>query len=364
MTLFLAVLLLSFVSAYVLTVLARTVARKLDILDYPDERKIHTHPIPYLGGAAIFLALLISCAFIVVATPLWFLFRTELEGVIIGGLIVVMFGLWDDVRGSGAIPKLAMQALVGIIMFSYGFKIEKISSPVGDAVLLGGAGVLLTILWYWVMMNAINIIDGLDGLATGVSAIAALTILIISSAGTDVGDPFALLLGAATIGAALGFLPHNFYPARIFLGDVGSMLLGFLLATLALRTSTKAPALLTLLIPVIAFGLPIFEAFYSFFRRFLTGAHPFRADKRHLHHRLLSLGFSHKRVVVLIYYGSLFLGVMAYILSKTSTLITVFVGAVLGLGLLLLIENLHFLADQRSCLSESRGEKGQPRSQL
>jgi UDP-GlcNAc:undecaprenyl-phosphate GlcNAc-1-phosphate transferase len=343
MMLYVKVFLISLASAYVLTLLARSIARRLNILDYPDQRKIHAQPIPYLGGIAIFFALLISFAFVVFAAPFWFLFRTEFEGVIVGGLIVVLFGLWDDVRGSGALPKLAMQTLVGIIMFLYGFKVETISSPVGESFLLGSWGVILTILWYWVMMNAVNIIDGLDGLATGVSAIAALTILIIS---LDFPDPFALLLGAATIGATLGFLPHNFYPARIFLGDIGSMLLGFLLATLALRTSTKAPALLTLLIPLIAFGLPIFEAFYSFFRRFLTGAHPFRADKRHFHHRLLALGFSHKRVVVIIYYGSIFLGLMAYILAKTTTLVTLLTGMLLGLGLLLLIENLHFLEDK------------------
>lgn len=347
---YLAVFLLSLISAYLLTFPARAIACRLDILDYPDQRKIHSHPVPYLGGVAVFIAMIVSFAFIVVGAPLlkgpllsWFLFRPELKGIIIGGLIVVLFGIWDDVRGSNALSKLSMQAIVAIIMFSCGFKIEKISAPLGEAFPLGGSGIILTILWYWVMMNAINIIDGLDGLAAGVSAIAALTILMIS---LNFSDPLALFLAAITIGIAIGFLPHNFYPARIFLGDTGAMLLGFLLATLALRTSTKAPAILALLIPVIAFGLPIFEASYSFFRRFVAGAHPFRADKRHLHHRLLALGFSHKRVVILIYYGSGFLGLMAYILSKTTTLITLLTGALLGLGLLLLIENLHFLEER------------------
>ncbi len=337
----LAIFFLSFIVCYLLSFPVRFLASGLAILDYPEQRKIHAVPVPSLGGLALLVAFVAAA---IVAAKMYpqrfFLFRPELEGLVIGAAIVTMLGLWDDVRGSGAVMKLMVQGAVGVLMYLYGFRIERITMPFEGMVELQWVGLVLTVLWYCVIMNAMNLIDGLDGLAAGISAIAGVTIFAISF---HWNDPLAAFVALAIVGISLGFLPHNFYPAKLFMGDTGSLLLGFLLASLTLITSTKAPAILTLLVPLVALGLPLVDTAYAFVRRCFTGAHPFRADKRHLHHRLLALGFSHKRVVVLLYYVSGYLGLMAYILSKVSPGITLLTVLILAIGLFLLIENLNFL---------------------
>lgn len=340
----LAIFFISFSVCYLLSFPVRFLASSLAILDYPEQRKIHAAPVPSLGGLALLVAFVAAA---IVAAKIYpqqfFLFRPELEGLVVGAAIITMLGLWDDVRGSGAVMKLMVQGAVGVLMYLYGFRIERITMPFEGIMELQWAGLVLTVLWYCVVMNAMNLIDGLDGLAAGISAIAGVTIFAISF---HWNDPLAAFVALAIVGISLGFLPHNFYPARIFMGDTGSLLLGFLLASLTLITNTKAPAILTLLVPLVALGLPLVDTAYAFLRRCFTGAHPFRADKRHLHHRLLALGFSHKRVVVLLYYVSGYLGLMAYILSKVPPGITLLTVLILAIGLFLLIENLNFLERQ------------------
>jgi UDP-GlcNAc:undecaprenyl-phosphate GlcNAc-1-phosphate transferase len=337
----LTIFLVSFSACYLLSFPVRLLASRLAVLDYPDQRKIHSVPIPSLGGLAL-LGAFAAAAIVAVKTDpqRFFLFRQPLAGLVIGAAIVTMLGLWDDVRGSGAAIKLAIQGAVGVLMYLYGFRIERITTPFEGILELRWGGLALTVLWYCIMMNAMNLIDGLDGLAAGISAIAGVTIFAISF---HWDEPLAAFLALTIVGISVGFLPHNFYPAKIFMGDTGSLLLGFLLASLTLITNTKAPAILTLLVPLVALGLPLVDTLYAFLRRCLMRAHPFRADNRHLHHRLLALGLSHKRVVILLYYVSGYLGVMAYILSKVSPGITLLTVLILAIGLFLLIENLNFL---------------------
>jgi UDP-GlcNAc:undecaprenyl-phosphate GlcNAc-1-phosphate transferase len=335
---------IAFLSCFLLNYPIRMLAGRLEFIDVPGERKVHKKAIPYGGGVGIYMALVITLVAVFLVYPPAILFKREIIGLVLGGILVVSLGLWDDAHGAGASFKFSTEAAIAIIMYYFGFRIEKMSVPGFGTVELGWFGVLITIFWFLIMMNAINLIDGLDGLATGVTAIATITILIITF---ERGRPFEAILACTIIGLCAGFLPHNFHPAKLFMGDTGSLTLGFLLGSLTLTTSTKAPAFLTLMIPLVAIGMPIFDTIHAFFRRILTGQHPFRADTKHLHHRLLNLGLSQTRAVLLLYYISAYLGVMAYILSKTSSEITLIVVILLLLGLFLGAENIKILTRER-----------------
>jgi UDP-GlcNAc:undecaprenyl-phosphate/decaprenyl-phosphate GlcNAc-1-phosphate transferase len=335
----------AFLACYLFNYPIRAISIRNGFYDQPENRKLHRKEIPYGGGVAFYLALVFALVLIYYIYPPAFLFRGKIQGLLLGGLVVVLFGLWDDLKGSGAIIKFMAEALVGIIMYQCGFRIEHLNIPVIGTVSLGWTGVFITILWFWVMMNAINLIDGMDGLASGVTAISAITIMIITF---NPGSPFETFLALIIIGICIGFLPHNFHPAKIFMGDAGSLFLGFLLGSLTLSSSTKAPALLTLIIPFLAVGMPIFDTSHAFFRRILSGKHPFRADRKHLHHRLLALGLSHRRTVLFLYYISGYLGVMAFILSKASAQSAILVVVLLMFGLLLLAENIASIVEMKA----------------
>ncbi|MFH0794551.1 MAG: MraY family glycosyltransferase [bacterium] len=328
------------VSTLIVTPLLIRWAHRLNLLDQPDERKIHGRPTPYLGGVALYLALAVTFLVVAMSDPALFLNPRPFEGFLVGATLVVLVGLLDDVWGLRPIVKLLCQMGIGLLMYAYGFRIDLFNTPFGDVVDLHTIGPLVTAFWFVLLMNSLNLIDGLDGLASGIGFISALTIFVISS---DWLSAFPLLLALGFMGVTLGFLFFNFFPARCFLGDNGSLLLGFALATLTLESSTKSPALLTLLVPMVAVGVPIVDAVFAFFRRLFTGRHPFVADRRHLHHRLLALGLSPRRVVLVLYYISAFLGVMAYLLSNTSPAGMIATFLLLGLGFLLIVENLKYL---------------------
>ncbi len=330
------------VATFLLTFPIKRLSYNLGVLDIPDERKIHIRKIPCLGGLSLYITAVLTFSIMMRLYPAVFVYRQEMQGLILGSALMVAFGVWDDVRGSGAIPKLAFQSLIALIMYEYGFRFQTLSLPLLPPVYLGIFGMILTIVWFCVVINAINLIDGLDGLAAGLSVIAAATILMISYRWSE---PLAILLAVLIIGTSLGFLPHNFYPAKIFLGDTGSMLLGFWLASLSLITSTKSPTLLTLLLPLIAIGLPVFDTVHAFFRRLHHRQHPFRADKRHIHHRLLALGYSHPHSVILLYLASIYLGLTAYILSQTESFVTLLTLVLLVLGIVLLISIFRKISD-------------------
>lgn len=330
------------IASFGLTYLVRGFSASLGIFDIPDERKIHTHKIPCIGGLAIFIISVLVFSTFVRLSPEAFVVRHQIIGLIVGSAIIALLGVWDDVRGSGAGLKLSVQGLVGILMYWLGFRFEQISVPLAGTARLGILGIVLTVIWFCLIINAINLIDGLDGLAAGLSLIAATTILVVSYPTTE---PLSILLAIIIIGGCAGFLPHNFYPAKIFLGDTGSMLLGYWLAALSILTSTKAPALLILLIPVIAMGLPVFDTLLAFFRRVKDKKHPFRADQRHIHHRLLHLGYSHPHSVIILYIASIYLGLTAYILSQAEAFVTLLTLLLLVLGCILVVQILRRKAD-------------------
>ncbi len=343
----LQIMAVTFAVAYLATWVVRGAMRHLGIMDVPtaDSRKSHGRPVAYEGGLAIWVGIVSGLLVAMHFIPELFLHLRAFEGILIGGSLIVAIGVADDIMDMRPILKLAAQLGVGALMYYYDFKIERISNPFGDQLVFwSGLSLAGTCLWYGLLINGINMIDGMDGLATGIVGISAITLGAIA---WDLNTPFAVILCAILLASCLGFLPWNFSPATIFMGDAGSMLLGFMLASITLMSSSKAPALLALIIPMMAVGVPLFETVFAFTRRLLQGKHPFRADRRHLHHRFLALGFSERRTVLTFYYITAYFGVTAYVLQKQEANATLPLVFIVGVGMLVLIENMRFLEKKR-----------------
>jgi UDP-GlcNAc:undecaprenyl-phosphate GlcNAc-1-phosphate transferase len=344
------------------TWLAVWLSHRTGILDMPDPRKVHRAPVAYLGGLGVSLTVILGVALYSALAPAATLAQQDLVYAFLGGLVAIfLVGLWDDVVGMRPTVKLGAQMLIALCLWGAGVRIERLNiglamplDLLGDSeaglalfILSSIPSILVTVGWYVALINAINLIDGLDGLAGGVSFIAALSLgvvgLVVVSGRVDLG----LVLPLIAAGACLGFLLHNWHPAKIFLGDSGSMSIGYVLGTAAMISSTKTPALLTLLIPMVALGLPLFETAYSFARRILSGSHPFKADRRHLHHRLLDAGLDQRRVVIIFLFATAYLGVNAVLMAQARQLTLLINVVMLGIGLLMLIEYLTFFERRR-----------------
>lgn len=262
-------------------------------------RKVHTKTIPRLGGLAIaagfFAALLALLAFETSAANIFAEDIKRVVGLFGGATLMLALGLYDDLLGADARKKLLVQAAAAALMCMLGFSFERISLPWGGEIDVGMFGYALTFLWIVGITNAINLIDGLDGLAAGVCLFAVVTMAVVSFV---TGQVIAGLVAAALAGALVGFLFHNFHPATIFMGDTGSLFIGFVVAATGLMTNTKSSTAVALLIPVIALGLPIMDTMLAAARRVLQGRSPFSADQEHVHHRLLSKGLSHRSTVL------------------------------------------------------------------
>lgn len=301
---FLVTFLVSLMVALVLTVVVRNRALAWGWVDQANSsRKVHVRPIPRLGGIAIvagFFAPL--CALFATDSGVGYLFRWHQElvwGLFCGGAAIALLGLYDDLRGAGARLKFTVQVGVAIALYLLGFRVELIANPFGMQLSLGVLSLPFTLLWIVGVVNAMNLIDGLDGLAGGVAFFGVGTNFILSLVR---GDVVMCLLMAALAGAILGFLIFNFNPASIFMGDTGSMFLGFVLAAVSLKTSTKSGTAVAMLVPVMALGLPIMDTLLAMIRRSMLGRPMFSADKEHIHHRLMSrLVLSHRSAVLVLY---------------------------------------------------------------
>jgi UDP-GlcNAc:undecaprenyl-phosphate/decaprenyl-phosphate GlcNAc-1-phosphate transferase len=314
----------AFVSAMLvgaaLTQVVRDAALRLGLLDYGlTSRKVHGRAIPRLGGVAIVVAFLapLAALFFVnsgVGQQFWSDAQSALA-LFAGGLAIASLGLLDDLRGCNARTKFAVQFAVAGGMYWAGYRIDQISQPFGPPIQLGLFALPFTMLWIAGVINAMNLIDGLDGLAGGVAFIAVGTIFTLAAVH---GDPLMLLFTAALGGAILGFLFFNFNPATIFMGDTGSMFLGFVLATTAIKTSQKSTAAVAIAVPILALGIPISDTLLAMGRRALRGAPLFSADRGHIHHRLIDRGLSHRQAVLVIYGGALIFGGAALAVSFTN----------------------------------------------
>ena len=303
----------SLLVAYVMTPPVKRFAEKVGAIDVPrDNRRVHDHPIPRMGGLAIFIGFVLSLIFFV---PM----STKVLGLLVGSVIIAVMGGVDDIVSLNPWVKLAGQIVAALVAIRCGLVFDVISNPNIFAeetyIEIGWLSIPLTMLWIVGCTNAVNLIDGLDGLAVGVSAISSMTMLIVS---LFVSEPVVSIILAALTGACLGFMPYNLNPAKIFMGDVGSQLLGFVLSTASIMGLFKLHAIITFFVPLLALALPLADTIFAFFRRILHGQSPFKADKGHFHHRLLAMGLNQKQVVAVLYGISAVLGLLAGLMAGDS----------------------------------------------
>lgn len=336
---------------------------RLGIFDEPSDRKAHGRRVAYLGGLGILLAFALGMAGLLSFVQELALLHNLIFFRVLGGAVAIfLVGFWDDIRPMPAATKLILQALVATAMWVSGVRVESISLGTQAGASIGPAiSLLVTIGWYVVLMNAINLVDGLDGLAGGITLICAITLIIVSLL---IGDAVEVIIGACistlTAGAVFGFLVFNWPPAKTFMGDAGSLLLGYLLATASLISSTKTPTLLAIAVPIVALGLPLFETTFSFLRRAVSGQHPFKPDRRHLHHRLLDLGLDQRRVVIALLFFTAFLGLNSIIMVMAHSQMLLLNVLLLIAGVMILIENLRFLEKRRNGQSRTPPKDTQP----
>lgn len=300
--------LIALIVAYALTPGIISLAKKAGAFDAPDERKVHTTPIPRLGGIGIYFAFMVAVFFTIDITR-------EITGLLLGGTIIVLVGIVDDLKNLPARVKLAGQIFAAAVLVYFDVRIDFISDPFGDMIYLEYLAIPATLFWIVGLTNTVNLIDGLDGLAAGVSTIASITILLVA-----LQQHYLLIavLTAALAGSAFGFLHYNFNPAKIFMGDTGSMFLGYMLAGISIIGAVKSAATIALIVPIFALGLPILDTAFAIVRRYMGGVPIFKPDRGHLHHRLLDLGFTQKQAVLLMYVISAGLGLSAIALSEVS----------------------------------------------
>ena len=291
------------VASALLTPLVRLLALKLGAVSNPGGRNVNERTVPRLGGLAIVVACLVPLgALFAVDSTIAIAMRADrvrVLGLVVGGLAMCGVGALDDTRRVRALHKLLVQVGAAVLAYACGFRIEAIDLPLGGALQMGIFALPVTIIWIVGITNAINLIDGLDGLAGGVVFFAGVTNFVVAYL---TGSTFVATIMAATTGAVLGFLFFNFNPARIFMGDSGSYFLGFVLGAISLGgSSQKASTAVSLLVPILALGLPIVDTLFSMLRRILERRSVFSPDRGHIHHRLLEMGFTHRRAVLVLY---------------------------------------------------------------
>ena len=307
----------SFAFTFATTPLVRRFAFKIGAIDIPkDNRRMHKKPTPRIGGLAIIFGF--TVATLCFAQP-----SRQLYGTLAGAAIIAVMGVIDDCKNLPAKLKFVIQIIAAlVVVFAGDIKIDVFTNPnfLSDNpywVLPEWLSVTLTVIWIVFITNAVNFIDGLDGLAAGVSAIMSISLVFIS---IRVGEYSIAILGIALMGSCFGFLPFNFNPAKIFMGDTGSTFLGFMLATLSIQGVFKSYAVISFAVPLLILGLPLFDALFAMIRRILRGQSPMTADRGHLHHRLVDMGFSQKQTVFILYAISGVLGITAVLLAESGVL--------------------------------------------
>ncbi len=306
--------LVSIIISAMLTPVIKKFAVKIKVIDIPkDNRRVHKKPIPLLGGLAIYFSFVLT---LVLKTGK--LSQSEM-GILIGATIIALGGFLDDKFEIRPWQKLLFQITAALVLTIYEVKIVYITNPISSAELsmsIGLFSIPLTIIWVVGITNALNLIDGLDGLAAGVAFISAVTIFIIAFLN---GRNEAAVLTVILAGAILGFLPYNFNPASIFMGDTGAQLLGFLLAAISIKGTIKSATAFAIAVPLLALGIPIYDTLFAMIRRKINGKPIMQADKGHLHHRLLDMGLNQRQAVIIMYLISAVLGSFAIIAMQIST---------------------------------------------
>lgn len=302
----------AFSSAFAISLLATPLAKKISVkvgaIDYPKKRGLHKEPIPRMGGIAIVLGFMLT---MIILMP----FKAELRstqfiGFIVGAILIVVLGMLDDIYDLKARIKLAVQIIAALIVVYSGTRINIVNWPISTA--FEPISAPITLIWIIGVTNAVNLIDGVDGLAAGVSGIGAMCLMILCIIS---GSELAVVLTATLCGSCLGFLPRNFSPAEVFMGDTGATFLGYVLAVSSIIGVYKGYALLSVLIAALALALPIFDTLFAMLRRFINGKPLMQADRGHLHHRLIDSGYSHKQAVAILYCISLLCAGMSILIA-------------------------------------------------
>jgi len=327
---------ISLALSLLLTPLVMRIAGAIGAMDMPNERKIHTRPVPRLGGVAVWGSVFFTIVLLSLfgPSPISWSKSLSMNGALLCSafVLVVSIGIWDDIHQLPPGPKFMVQLAAASLCYLGGFRIATITNPFNmGSFTLGWLDFPITVIWIIGVTNSFNLIDGLDGLATGVAAIATMTIFSILMLK---GNEPAALLALIFTGALLGFLRYNFNPARIFLGDSGSLMIGLALALLSIKSSTKGSTTVAILVPLLALGLPIMDTLIAMLRRLLDSLMPgrkpekllskvhamFLPDRKHIHHRLVTLGFSHKNTVLTLYLVACAFGLGALIITISNSI--------------------------------------------
>ena len=301
--------------SFLTTPLVKSLAYRVGAIDVPkDNRRMHKKPVPRLGGLAIFLGFIVSMLLFVKIDH-------QMQGILLGASIIVVLGVVDDMSPLRAYFKFCVQIFAALVAVFHGVVIQTLSnpnvfaeSPYWD---LGWLAVPITVLWIVGITNAVNLIDGLDGLACGVSTISAISMLVIALLVSE-GD--VALVMASLVGACLGFLPFNKNPAKMFMGDTGSTFLGYILATISIQGLFKYYAIVSFAVPFLILGLPMFDTLFAIIRRLAHGQNPMAPDRGHIHHRLIDMGLNQKQAVAALYVISSILGLSAVVLTSSGAI--------------------------------------------
>lgn len=299
---------LTFGLSILATPFAKKMSYKLKAIDYPKSRGLNKEPMPRLGGLAIFLSFIVSI--ILLSVFIKDFHTKQFYGFLLGGIIIVVLGIFDDIYELKAKPKFLIQLLVAIIVVSTGTRIDVMSWPFWQY--LRPFNALITMAWIIGLINAVNLIDGVDGLAAGVSSIASLCLMVLCIIS---GSELAVVLTAMLAGSCLGFLPRNFSPAEIYMGDTGATFLGYVLAVTSCIGVYKSYAVLSVVIAIFAVALPILDTLFAMIRRAINRKPLMSADRGHLHHRLIDSGYSHKQAVLILYIISFFSAIIAILIA-------------------------------------------------
>lgn len=326
----LEIILVTFFVSLILVPLAKKIANHVGAIDIPDERKVHSKPMPRMGGLAIYAAFLVGFM-------LYGKMTTQMISILIGSFIILITGILDDINPLRASHKFLVQIVSAIIVVIYGqLYFDKITFLGLNLNFSIPISYILSVLFIVAITNAINLIDGLDGLASGISSIYFLTISVIAILLGHTGG-LDIILSLIMLGSTLGFLFHNFPPAKIFMGDSGSLFLGFMISIIAL-VSFKVTTLTSLVIPIVILAIPIFDTVLAIIRRLLKGESIGKPDKEHFHHQLLKLNFSPRVSILIIYFINIMFSIVSifYVTNRTKSAIVIYLALMLALLFLIL----------------------------
>lgn len=333
--------LLAFMTAFVITPYTIKLAKKVGAIDMPEDRRVNKKPIPRIGGLAVIAGFVVSAAYLIITMCVEGKldlndsenYKMKVVGFLLGIIVLGIFAYLDDVKNLKPIQKLIAQVISAIIIYAFGIRIDVIN----EQVLPEAISFILTVGWIVGITNAINLIDGLDGLSSGITLISCVSLLIIFA--TNSSPIISIILITALAGAIIGFLPYNANPAKTFIGDVGAQFLGFTLSVIAILGVAKTVTLVVLVAPILVLALPIFDTLFAIIRRIINGKSlkaVFQADRGHLHHRLMEAGYTQKQSVFILYGASAMLGMFAIILIDNgiwkALSFALIIVAIIGIG--------------------------------